>query len=66
MAFPSALRGFPQDLVPTLFFIDVIGCALAPPVFWLAMNLWGVWAMIGSATISYALVCIVLALRKHT
>jgi predicted membrane-bound spermidine synthase len=60
MAFPAALRKFPESSVPVLFFVDVMGCAIAPPLFWLAMNLWGLWMVIVLVTLSYAGVSLVI------
>ena len=62
--FPIALRRFERESVAKMFFMDVVGCALAPPVFWIAMSLVGVSLVIGSALVSYAVVCLVLALRR--
>lgn len=64
MMFPIALRKFREQSVPWLFFMDVLGCALAPPVFWIAISLVGLWLVIGVAALSYAAVCVVLALRR--
>jgi hypothetical protein len=65
MMFPIALRRFKDHPVPTLFFMDVVGCALAPPVFWIAMSLTGVWLVMAGAVVCYALVCGTLALRTR-
>jgi hypothetical protein len=63
MMFPIALRRFKDRSVPGLFFMDVIGCALAPPVFWIALSLTGVWLVMAGAVVAYAAVSAVLAFR---
>lgn len=63
MMFPIALRRFPEKPVAGLFFMDVIGCALAPPIFWLAMSTTGLWIVIAGAALSYAVVSVVLLRR---
>ena len=62
--FPIALRRFRHERVTSMFFIDVIGCALAPVAFWVAMSLVGVWLVGAGAVASYAVVGAVLALRR--
>lgn len=64
MMFPVMLRKFREQSVPWMFFMDVLGCALAPPIFWLALSLVGVWLVIGGSTLAYLLVCVILALRR--
>lgn len=63
--FPAALRHFREASVPQLFFFDVVGCALAPPLFWLAISVVGVWLVAAGAGLSYAVVCAVVALRSR-
>jgi spermidine synthase len=63
MMFPIALRRFQDRSVPGLFFMDVVGCAVAPPVFWIAMSLTGVWLVMAGAFLCYAAVCALLAFR---
>lgn len=64
MMFPIALRRFREASVPWMFFMDVAGCALAPPVFWIALSVTGVWLVMAGSVLSYALVCGVLASRR--
>jgi predicted membrane-bound spermidine synthase len=64
MMFPIALRKFKEAPVPWMFFMDVLGCALAPPVFWLAISVVGIWLVMAGATLCYLVVCGVLALRR--
>jgi predicted membrane-bound spermidine synthase len=64
MMFPIALRKFKEASVPWMFFMDVVGCAVAPPVFWLALSTTGVWLVMAGSALCYALVCGVLALRR--
>ena len=47
-----------------MFFIDVIGCALAPVAFWVAMSLVGMWLVVAGALVSYSVTGVVLALRR--
>jgi predicted membrane-bound spermidine synthase len=63
MMFPIALRKFREAPVPWMFFMDVLGCALAPPVFWLAISTVGIWLVMAGATLCYMIVCAVVALR---
>jgi hypothetical protein len=60
MAFPAALRKFPESSVPVLLFVDVMGCAMAPPLFWLAMNVWGLWMVIVLVTLVYAAISVII------
>src|SRR5581483_1905347 len=60
MMFPIALQRFTDQPVATLFFMDVMGCAMAPPLFWLAISTTGLWLIIAGAAISYALVSALL------
>ncbi len=39
--FPQALMKYRERPVAGLFAIDLVGCALAPVVFWMAMSVWG-------------------------
>jgi hypothetical protein len=47
-----------------MFFSDVIGCALGPVAFWLAMSAAGVWPVAAGAVLAYAAVGGVVALRR--
>lgn len=62
--FPVALRSFDQERVTSMFFIDVIGCALAPVAFWLALSAAGIWPVAAGAVGSYAVVAAVLVARR--
>jgi SAM-dependent methyltransferase len=64
LMFPVALRAFPDRPVPTLFFMDVVGCAMAPPLFWLSIGVVGVWLVVVGAVAGYAGVVLLLALRR--
>jgi spermidine synthase len=64
MMFPIALRRFKDGSVPILFFMDVVGCALAPPIFWIALSLTGVWLVMAGAVLCYAAVCAALAWKS--
>lgn len=62
--FPISLRSFSGQPVTALVFTDLIGCALAPILFWLVMSMQGVpmVTLIGVAT--YGAVAGVLAWRR--
>jgi hypothetical protein len=64
MMFPIALRRFPKAPVPWMFFMDVIGCALAPPLFWFALSTTGVWVVMAGSVVCYGAVCGFLAFRR--
>lgn len=40
--FPISLRLFRGNKVSSMFFIDLVGCALAPVGFWIAMSMQGI------------------------
>jgi hypothetical protein len=63
MMFPLALRRFSDKPVASLFFMDVMGCAVAPLVFWLAMSTTGLWVVIAGSFVCYAAVCGFVGLR---
>lgn len=62
--FPIALRSFRQEHVASMFFIDLVGCALAPVGFWVAMSVHGVLPVALGSVLSYAVVALMLALRR--
>lgn len=62
--FPIALRSFGRERVSSMFFIDLVGCALAPVAFWLALSFAGIWLVGTGAVLSYAVVGTTLALRR--
>jgi SAM-dependent methyltransferase len=61
--FPIALRSFRHERVSSMFFIDLIGCALAPVGFWLAMSVFGTALVASVAVASYVLVSVILLVR---
>jgi spermidine synthase len=62
--FPIALRRFADRSVSRMFFIDLVGCAVAPVAFWLALSLLGLWVVGASAVASYAVVGAILWRRR--
>ena len=61
--FPISLRTFRTAPVSSMFFIDLLGCGVAPIGFWLAMSLQGVWLVAAGCVASYGIVAIVLSRR---
>ena len=43
-----------NENVASMFFIDLVGCAVAPVVFWLILSLSGVTLVTVSSTLGYA------------
>jgi spermidine synthase len=64
MMFPIALRRFREKSVAGMFTMDVVGCALAPPVFWIAISLAGLWLVMLGAAACYLVVSVVLTFRR--
>ncbi len=62
--FPIALRRFRNERVTSMFFIDVVGCALAPIAFWLALSAGGIWPVAAAAVGSYIVAGGILASRR--
>jgi spermidine synthase len=62
--FPIALRRFADQSVSRMFFIDLVGCAMAPLAFWVALSLLGLWVVGASAVVSYAVVGAILLSRR--
>ncbi len=62
--FPIALRRFAHERVTSMFFIDVVGCALAPVAFWLAMSAAGIWPVAAGAVASYGVAATIVAARR--
>jgi hypothetical protein len=62
--FPIALRRFRGERVTSMFFIDVVGCALAPVAFWLALSAAGIWPVAAAAVASYAVAGVILTARR--
>jgi hypothetical protein len=63
--FPIALRSFRHERVSNMFFIDLIGCAIAPVGFWLAMSVYGTVLVATAAVASYVLVSGILLFRMR-
>lgn len=61
--FPVSLRLFRDERVPAMFFIDLIGCAVAPVGFWLAMSALGIPLVAALCTASYVVVAGILLSR---
>lgn len=62
--FPIGLRIFLKQRVSSLFFIDLVGCALAPVVFWAAMSYSGVISVGLGATAAYGILAWVFLSRR--
>jgi hypothetical protein len=61
--FPVSLRSFSGEVVASMFFIDLIGCAVAPILFWLLMSSQGVPLVAVVSVLTYGVVAVVLARR---
>jgi hypothetical protein len=64
--FPISLRSFAGEQVSAMFFIDLIGCALAPVAFWLAMSVYGISLVSIAGVASYVVVSLILLPRLRT
>jgi spermidine synthase len=62
--FPISLRSFSGESVAGMFFIDLVGCAVAPILFWLLMSTQGVPMVALVSVITYGAVAAVLAFRR--
>lgn len=62
--FPISLRNFAEQRVSSMFFIDLVGCALAPIVFWIGMGLFGVSSIVLAATAAYGIFAAILLLHR--
>jgi hypothetical protein len=62
--FPIALRSFRRERVTSMFFIDIVGCALAPIAFWFALSAAGIWPVATAAVASYTVAGALLAARR--
>ena len=62
-AFPISLRSFSGEGVASMFFIDLIGCAVAPVLFWLLMSTQGIPLVTVVTVGSYGIVAGILARR---
>ena len=61
--FPISLRSFSGRSVASMFFIDLVGCAVAPVLFWLLMSTQGVPIVTVVTVLTYGAVSAVLAFR---
>jgi hypothetical protein len=61
--FPVSLRSFSDEGVASMFFIDLIGCAVAPVLFWLLMSTQGVPLVAVVSVVTYGVVAGILAWR---
>jgi hypothetical protein len=61
--FPISLRAFSGHPVASLVFIDLIGCALAPVLFWLLMSTQGVPTVAAVSVATYGVVAAILSRR---
>ena len=64
--FPISLRSFAKERVSTMFFIDLIGCAVAPIAFWLAMSVYGTSLVSLAGVGSYVIVSLILLIRQRS
>jgi len=62
--FPISLRSFSGEAVASMFFIDLVGCAVAPVLFWLLMSTQGVPTVAAVSVLTYGAVAGVLAWRR--
>jgi predicted membrane-bound spermidine synthase len=62
--FPISLRSFSREAVASMFFIDLVGCALAPILFWLMMSMQGVPLVTGVSVVLYGALAGILVWRK--
>ena len=61
--FPISLRLFRGNKVSSMFFIDLVGCALAPVGFWIAMSMQGIPLVAAAGTGSYLAAAGILFVR---
>ena len=62
--FPISLRSFSGEAVASMFFIDLVGCAVAPILFWLLMSTQGVPMVTAVSVLTYGAVAAILAWRR--
>jgi hypothetical protein len=53
--FPASLRVFTKKSVPGLYFIDLVGCGIAPLIFWMLLCRYDLFVVSGAATLLYLL-----------
>jgi spermidine synthase len=63
--FPISLRSFRREAVASMLFIDLVGCAVAPILFWLLMSTQGVPLVTAVSILTYGAVAAVLAWRPR-
>jgi predicted membrane-bound spermidine synthase len=61
--FPISLRSFSGQPVASLLFIDLVGCAVAPILFWLLMSTQGLVTVAAVSVVTYGVVAGILAWR---
>lgn len=61
--FPISLRSFSGEAVTSMLFTDLIGCALAPILFWLLMSMQGIPMVAVVSVVTYGVVAGILAWR---
>ena len=62
--FPISLRSFSRESVASMFFIDLVGCARAPILFWLMMSVQGVPLVTVVSVALYGTLAGILSWRK--
>lgn len=62
--FPVGLRLFRKERVASLFFIDLVGCALAPALFWIAMSSLGVTSVAFASAAAYGILAVIFLSRR--
>jgi hypothetical protein len=62
--FPISLRSFSRETVASMFFIDLVGCAIAPILFWLMLSVQGVPLVTAVSVVLYGALAGILVWRK--
>ena len=62
--FPIGLRAFRDQKVTSMFAIDLLGCAVAPVLFWVAMSRFGIPSVVGASALAYGALATVFLSRK--
>jgi len=58
--FPVSLRVFTRRSVPGLYFIDLVGCGIAPLIFWMLLSKFDLFIVSGVAALTYLLASAIL------
>ena len=58
--FPVSLRVFTKRSVPGLYFIDLVGCGIAPLIFWSLLSKFDLFFVSAVAAVAYLLASIIL------